>query len=709
MSTELIQQNSSTSIVEWLTLERLFYAAILVVAAFIRFFNLAGEPLGTAEAATSWIAWVAAAGLGDSITEAEILAESMPPTSPLFYSLQSLLFWIAGGSDWLARFLPALAGTVLVWFIWFMRLDIGRYVAIVLALLLAIDPWLVAHSRLADGTILSILCGLVILAALSHLRRTDLPPGDLASWRTAGLVGFGLLVVSGPQGWTLTLVLLVFLVRNGGALLLSRLGIDLGGLGADELESSELSPPKRSESVAEPEAVSSTTASNDDEPLSDSADVIESALPSSSTLPTKDDTTNEPLAEHPTSQSGWALGLMVGAALMGATGWLAFPEGLSYLATSITTWVEQITGGTATNEGNGLDPTYSLGWSFLRVVGENPLMLIFGLIGLITLWLNYDASSDSPLFEPLFLTSWTLLGLLLVLVPGRGPHSLVILAIPLLLAAAYLGGRLLEMPQRQQWPEIGWREIQVVCLISSVLMVLAFFVIAAQVANSQLSSTLMITLLLVVGLVLLLFVVLALLMGWPHARWTAGLYGGLLLLLVTLSNSWTLNHRTVPLAPDGFIASSTSSEIRLLVQDIRTLSAHQIGDPDEIPIRIEIDAYPEPLLAWYLRSMRNLSWSPSPATDNNDDHTLLLTFQGSMTSRSALEAYMGSDYELRQYWLPNQLPQFTENPEAAPSPFIDRLNQRWATELKPLARWIIYRKVDTMPPSETVVLWTRGM
>jgi hypothetical protein len=184
-----------------MTVERALYGLCLATAAGLRFHDLGDAPLGSIEAANSWPAWAAATG-SSSGTD---LPTAEPPTSALLFSLQWLVFWLKGsGDDVLARSLPAAAGSALVLLPWSLRHVIGRVAALSLAALLAIDPVLVALSRMATGEILSALFGVLTLVCLIRLA-SDSPESD--PWRRGAAVSAGLLMVSGTEAWSLLLLL----------------------------------------------------------------------------------------------------------------------------------------------------------------------------------------------------------------------------------------------------------------------------------------------------------------------------------------------------------------------------------------------------------------------------------------------------------------------------------------------------------------------
>ncbi len=195
-----------------LTVEHGLYLVILLVAFGLRFINLGVAPLLPLEAAQAWPAWLAATGTQ--------VAGSPAAASALLYGLQSLLFFVTGANEVLARLLPALIGTVLVLLPWWWRDWLGRGGALAVALLLALDPWLVALGRTADAVGLTIFLGLLVLTALWRWQRGGSSGRDRSvGWERALAVGVGLLLVSGPQAWSWIPLLVAFgwmFVPRGG-------------------------------------------------------------------------------------------------------------------------------------------------------------------------------------------------------------------------------------------------------------------------------------------------------------------------------------------------------------------------------------------------------------------------------------------------------------------------------------------------------------
>ena len=108
---------------------------------------------------------------------------------PGYILLTSILFSIINSTNFMARFIPAVVGSALVFAPWFFRDKLKPRPALILAFLFAIDPGLVALSRQANGTILAVAFLLFAWAMWRHQRL--IPAGIFA----------GLALLSGPSLW----------------------------------------------------------------------------------------------------------------------------------------------------------------------------------------------------------------------------------------------------------------------------------------------------------------------------------------------------------------------------------------------------------------------------------------------------------------------------------------------------------------------------
>jgi hypothetical protein len=144
--------------------ETLIYALFFLLALGLRLFQLGAAPLTDSEA--GW----ALQSLG--VAHGGVIA--LGP-QPAYILLTSLLFYIFGDTNFLARLLPALAGSVLVWLPLFFRRWMGestwlRRAGLVMAFGLALDPGLVALSRQAGSSVTALAFTLLALACLYNRR-----------------------------------------------------------------------------------------------------------------------------------------------------------------------------------------------------------------------------------------------------------------------------------------------------------------------------------------------------------------------------------------------------------------------------------------------------------------------------------------------------------------------------------------------------------
>ncbi len=121
--------------------ELLAFAAILAIAATLRFWDLGSRAFHGDEAIHAGFAWQLADGRG--------YVHNPLTHGPFQFIGTALIFVLFGDSDYTARVLPALFGTALVALPFFLRGYLGRAGAVVTSLLLAVSPTLLYFSRFA--------------------------------------------------------------------------------------------------------------------------------------------------------------------------------------------------------------------------------------------------------------------------------------------------------------------------------------------------------------------------------------------------------------------------------------------------------------------------------------------------------------------------------------------------------------------------------
>lgn len=186
-----------------LTIEHSLYLLAFLTGLFLRFFRLGIPVLSEAEAGWAMQALQIARGGSPQIG-----------SQPAYVLLTAVLFWLIGITNFLARFLPALVGSLLIFLPYLFRQVYKdsvwlRKAGLVMAFGLALDPGLVALSRQAGNPILALTFFLLTLAMFVNRR-----------WALVGIFG-GLALLSGPALITgllslfLTWVLIQVLVKLG--------------------------------------------------------------------------------------------------------------------------------------------------------------------------------------------------------------------------------------------------------------------------------------------------------------------------------------------------------------------------------------------------------------------------------------------------------------------------------------------------------------
>ena len=155
----------------------LYWLAFLIALG-LRLVQLGASPLSDSEATLALQALHIAQG------KAPLLGPQ-----PGYILFTSIVFAVINATNFMARFIPAMVGSVFVFAPYFFRDRIKPRPALILAFLFAIDPGLVALSRQANGTILAVAFLFFAWAMWRHGRSIS-----------AGVFA-GLALLSGPSLW----------------------------------------------------------------------------------------------------------------------------------------------------------------------------------------------------------------------------------------------------------------------------------------------------------------------------------------------------------------------------------------------------------------------------------------------------------------------------------------------------------------------------
>lgn len=161
----------------------LYWLAFLIAIGF-RLIQLGATPLTDSEAQFALQALHIARG------ENPLLGPQ-----PAYILFTSLLFLVTEATNFMARFIPAIAGSALVFAPYYFRDRLKPLVALILAFLFAFDPALVALSRQSNGTILALT---FLLFAWGMWRNGRAVPAGIFA---------GLALLSGPSLWSGLLML----------------------------------------------------------------------------------------------------------------------------------------------------------------------------------------------------------------------------------------------------------------------------------------------------------------------------------------------------------------------------------------------------------------------------------------------------------------------------------------------------------------------
>lgn len=159
-------------------LETIMYILAICLGLFFRLYHLGTTHLSDSEAYLSLQSLEVAHGQNPIIS-----------TSPLYILWTGFLFFIFNSSSFLARFIPAITGSIVVFIPYLLRKKIGNTTAVVLAFALALDPSLIAVSRTAGGESTGLV--FLLLAYAFYVNNAAIPAGILSA----------LALLSGPSVW----------------------------------------------------------------------------------------------------------------------------------------------------------------------------------------------------------------------------------------------------------------------------------------------------------------------------------------------------------------------------------------------------------------------------------------------------------------------------------------------------------------------------
>jgi hypothetical protein len=178
-----IEQTTADSWLAQVSVADGLYLLVVAAAAIMRFTELGGIPLSPAEAGEALAAW--------QFLQPDPAA--IPPGSPAYFSLTTLLIPVLGTSDAVMRLVPALFGLGLICLPWLMRRQLGIFSALIGAVLLTASPLNSAVSRTVGGDAIALFALLLIAVSVANLNGQE-----TKNWFYTLSVSLGLGLASSP-------------------------------------------------------------------------------------------------------------------------------------------------------------------------------------------------------------------------------------------------------------------------------------------------------------------------------------------------------------------------------------------------------------------------------------------------------------------------------------------------------------------------------
>jgi uncharacterized protein (TIGR03663 family) len=595
MNNTLGVEKSEKSVVN---VERAAWMGVVLLAAGLRLYQLGLRPAGEGEAVQAMAAYRFTQGA----------AHTAPAgTIPALFTGNVAGFTLVGTSDIAMRWLPALAGLILVLLPYGLRHRLGRGGALAASLMLAISPSAVFFSRTLDGAIVVAACGLALAVGLIYYLDTRRPG---ALYFAAVSLGLGL--TAGPGTFSLLLIFAAF------ALLLYLL-----------------------ERLLEFETGWSSLL------------VAWWALRSEKRL---------------AARTG---AVLAGTFGLVATAFVLHPAGLGHAADLLGAWAVSFLpepGGQhivypslllLRYEGLivlfGLAEIAWAGYSerktrpHVRTAAHGNEMSRSPLLGR-----QWAARPGSSFPHTAFLAFWAAAAYLIVVISGhRPPGNILLVIVPL----ALLAGQGIEracrwLTARSLWAEAGVTAAVALGLCIFLYLQLVSYAIAdtfttVTFAGATFPANLTYLILAVVALVLLFGLAL---LSW-FWRGPESLAGGVwlallaILSLVGFKAMWTLNaHGGDP--RELMIGEATAPDVRVFVDHLEALSLAKASDARTLPVTV--DAATGPVVAWYLRDFHEQTVLEGVSEPPDTVAAVTLAMQDPPMG----ETFRGTSYPLQHHWLP---------------------------------------------------------
>ncbi len=351
---------------------------------------------------------------------------------------------------------------------------------------------------------------------------------------------------------------------------------------------------------------------------------------------------------------GQAVAVFMGTFLLGSTGFFLHLGGVQASLDQLAAWLSAFA-----PTRTGYPWTYPL----QTLIFYEPLALLFGLGGVVYLAVRRERFAG-------FLACWLGVALLVHTLPGgRGPAGSAAVALPLVLLAGLVIGRLIQGIADEGIPG------HALVAVGVVLVLLTYGLLGYTFYLDNLRQDLVVSVALAFAGAAIVLVAVGTTWGARTGLRAAAVAAGIVLLILTVHMGAHAAYLATPAPAELLVPTAATPDVKNLVRVAEELSYQQLRDPHRLAVTV--DRSLEPLLGWYLRDFVEVKFVSSVGMQPGTP----LVIVPATGEYVALPGYLGQRFRLSTWWRPTGL------------------------SGRALGRWLFYRDPPTPPAPQDVILY----